>query len=235
MQVIILAGGQGTRLKSVVKDIPKVMAPIDGNPFLNYIINNLKRYELTKIIISTGYKSDTIEDYYGNNFIYSKELTPLGTGGAIAFAKPFLTEETFIVINGDTFFDIDYKDLIDKHIRTKAKITVALTKVKDTSRYIRFRLDKENRIVEMEGRGIEKPGVSIGGIFIFNKEVLEDFPIKGPLEEIVFPKYINNGLFGWVYDGFFIDIGIPEDYERCQKYLPKFSKLFSESEKLMKN
>lgn len=231
MQVLILAGGQGTRLKSVIRDIPKVMAPVDGKPFLDYILEKLKTDVFSRVIISTGYKSESIEDYYGSNFVYSKEITPLGTGGAVAYAKPFLEGEDFMVLNGDTYFNIDYKDLVDKHLRSNAKISIALAIVSNASRYIRFRINAENKVLEMEGRGIEKPGLVTGGVFIFKKEVLEDFPTKGPLEETVFPKYVNNGLYAWPYYTYFVDIGIPKDYEECQKHLPKFLKRSLESEK----
>src|SRR3989344_9013022 len=141
MKTLILCGGLGTRLRSVVSDVPKAMAPIGGKPFLMYQIDWLKKFNLTEIILCVGYLKDHIKNYFGNGSLfgvkitYSEEEALLGTGGAIKNAEKLLNNEAFIVLNGDTYAKIDFTKLIDFHNKKKSKYTLGLTKVADTSRY----------------------------------------------------------------------------------------------------
>jgi D-glycero-alpha-D-manno-heptose 1-phosphate guanylyltransferase len=226
MEIIILAGGLGTRLRSVVSEVPKVMAPMnDGKPFLEYLIKYIDMHELGEIIVSAGYKSSVIKNYFGEKIIYSEENSPLGTAGAIKKAEKLLKGNGyFLVFNGDTFFEIDLKDFVSKVEKTKAIIGVALTKVKDTERYARVEINSNNKVTLMQ-RKLKGPGFSLGGIFMFRKELLKFFPEKGSLEEDVIHKFIK-GTYGFYYPNYFIDIGIPEDYEKCKTYLPQYLRLF---------
>ena len=221
MQTIVLCGGLGTRLRSVVSDVPKVMAPINGKPFLEYLINYIRKFNIGDIILSVGYRSSSIKNYFVSKFVYSEEEQPLGTAGAIKNAEKHVSENNFLVINGDTFFAIDIDELIKKHKEAKANISLALARVKDTQRYARVLIDKNNKIVRIE-RGLEGPGLITGGIFIFKKEMLEFFPEKGSLEEDVIAKFINGTSYGFPFNGYFCDIGVPEDYKKCMISLPKF-------------
>ena len=222
-QVIILCGGLGLRLRSVVSDVPKVMAPINGKPFLEYLINYIRKFDVGEIILSVGYKANIIKDYFGSSVLYSEESTPLGTAGAVSLCKNFLKVESseFLLINGDTLFDIDIEELLKQHRETNANISLALARVKNTQRYARVLIDKNNKIVKIE-KGLEGPGLITGGIFVFKKEMLEYFPEKGSLEEDVIAKFIDGTTYGFPFDDYFVDIGIEKDYKSCMTYLPKF-------------
>ena len=227
MQALILTGGLGTRLRSIVKDIPKVMANIKGMPFLEYLVLQLKKYDLTDIILCTGYLSEKIEKYFKNgydwriNISYSKESRSLGTGGAIKFAEYLIREDDFIVMNGDSFFDIDLCKLINCHLNKKALVTMALAKVKDVSRYGAVEMSKDDKIKSF----IEKVEYSSsklinGGIYVLNKEIFKYISKNRliSLEKEVFPKLIDsNKFYGISFKNYFIDIGIPNDYKKLQE------------------
>ena len=139
MEAIILAGGFGKRLKSKIKDIPKPMAPINGRPFLEYIMQKLLNYGFDHVVLSVGYKSEVISDYFGDNYFgirisYVKETSPLGTGGAIKLALTKSKEDHIFIINGDTYFDIDFLQ-IDRYWQLHKKPIIVTTNVSDRSRY----------------------------------------------------------------------------------------------------
>jgi len=229
MTILILAGGLGTRLRRVINDVPKVMAPLsDGKPFLEYLLRYAKKNDADKIILSVGYKSKIIKDYFGSQYVYTEELRPLGTAGAIKNAEADIgsDEQDFIVINGDTFFGINLKDFIRQARRSEAKIAMALSTRKNTERYSRIIIDKNNEMLSSQ-RNIQGPGLIGGGIFYFRTEMLKYFPKKGSLETDVINKFIGKeSVYGFSYSDFFIDIGIPEDYEICKSYLPIYWKRF---------
>jgi len=237
MQALILAGGLGTRLRGIVKNIPKVMVDIKEKPFLEYLILQLKKYNLNDIILCTGYLKGKIENYFGNgnnwgvNIIYSKENKPLGTGGALKFAEHLIKENNFIVMNGDSFFDIDLCKLIDCHLKKKALATMALAKVKDALRYGSVEIGKDNKIKSfIEKVEYSHSNLINGGIYVLNKEIFKyiskDKLIS--LEKEVFPKLIDsNRFYGVSFKNYFIDIGIPKDYKKIQEnpeYLLKLKK-----------
>ena len=236
MQIVILAGGLGTRLRKVVRDVPKPMAPVNGKPFLEYIIKLIKENGYKDILMLVGYKSEKIKEYFkdgsefGVSIKYSVEKEHLGTGGAIFNAWNHLEEE-FILINGDTFFDIEYDLLVDFVRETKANGVVVLRYSRDLKRYGLVEID-DNYNVE---KFVEKTAVSEdkvdgfinGGIYYFRKKIFEPY-YNGwnknrfvSLEKGILPKIvISKKLKGLPMCGKFIDIGIPEDYERAQKEIP---------------
>jgi NDP-sugar pyrophosphorylase family protein len=226
MQALILAGGLGTRLRGIVKNIPKVMVNIKGRPFLEYLVLQLKNYSLNDIILCTGYLKGKIENYFGNgnnlgvNIIYSEETEPLGTGGAIKFAENLIPEGDFIVMNGDSLFDIDLCKLIDCHLNKKAIASMALAKVKNTLRYGSVEMSKDNKIKSFIEK-VEYSHLNLinGGIYILNRKIFKFIPEgeKISLENDIFPKLIGKGFYGISFDNYFIDIGIPEDYIKIQK------------------
>ena len=227
MQVLILVGGLGTRLREIIKNIPKAMANIKGKPFLEYLILQLKNYNLNDIILCTGYLKEKIESYFENgnrlgvNIVYSEEPKPLGTGGAIKLAESLVKSDDFIVMNGDSFFDIDLYKLINYHLNKKALATIALAEVKDIRRFGIVKIDKNGKIESFfEKAKKQNSNLINGGIYLLNKEIFKYIPKDKSisLEKEVFPKLINsNRFYGVSFKNYFIDIGIPKAYEILQK------------------
>ncbi|EAL7336265.1 NTP transferase domain-containing protein, partial [Campylobacter jejuni] len=175
MQAIILCGGLGTRLKSVIKDIPKPMAPINDKPFLEFIFEYLKKQGIKEVILAVSYKYEVIQEYFKDEFLgikikYSIEKEPLGTGGAIKEALKFIKNEAY-VLNGDTIFDIDLKKLI----LNNSKICLALKQMNDFDRYGTVELDSKNYIKLFKEKEFKKQGLINGGIYFLNKDIFNDF------------------------------------------------------------
>ncbi len=224
MEVIILAGGIGSRLQSVVSDVPKCMAEVSGKPFLHYLFKYLEPYGPQRVILSLGYKHEIVEKWIGAldlpfEVLNKVEQSPLGTGGAIKYALSAVTEQSAIVINGDTFFDVDLKRLLRFHQLQGVETTLALKPLKDFDRYGTVSFDKEtNRIVRFEEKKYCSDGLINGGIYAINKHALDAFPEKFSMENDYFAvKVSDNKLSGFISYGYFIDIGIPEDYEKAQQ------------------
>ena len=222
---VILCGGLGTRLRPLLKDRPKALALVGGRPFLEYLLLQLKRYEINNVILAVGHCGEMIEAYFGSgsdlglHLYYSYESEPLGTGGALKLAQNLIHSEYFLVMNGDSFFDIDLKVLIRYHQKKKALATIGLAKVDDTQRYGAVELDHEGRIVRfLEKMKGGQPGLINGGIYVFQREVLELIPEGRPvsLEQEIFPKLIGRDFYGLPFQAYFIDIGVPEDYLRLK-------------------
>ncbi|MBF7066882.1 nucleotidyltransferase family protein [Campylobacter volucris] len=214
MQAIILAGGFGTRLKSVVQDLPKPMAPINGKPFLEYIFKYLKKQGIKEVILSVFYKKEVIKEYFkdsfdGINIIYNEEKEPLGTGGAIKDALKFVKNEVY-VLNGDTFFDIDLKKMSLK----ESKICIALKQMQDFDRYGVVNINKFGYISSFEEKAYKKQGLINGGIYLLKKDLFDDFSLtdKFSFEEFLQENCKTLKIQTQVFDDYFIDIGIPQDY-----------------------
>jgi D-glycero-alpha-D-manno-heptose 1-phosphate guanylyltransferase len=228
-EAIILAGGFGTRLKEVVSDLPKPMAPVDGKPFLAHLLDYLKSYHIQRVIISTGHLADKISSYFGNEYeemeiVYSHEDAPMGTGGGIKLAIQKCKSDVVLVLNGDSFFDIDINEFYAKHRWERADFSIALRKVPNAARYGTIGLIDENKILFFkEKTGEEKEGVINGGVYLLNRELfLKNTPLGEPfsLEQDFFESFINRFMFnGYLSKGYFIDIGIPEDYKKAQHEL----------------
>ncbi|MCD6427464.1 MAG: nucleotidyltransferase family protein [Caldisericaceae bacterium] len=227
VQAVILAGGLGTRVRNITEDkIPKVMLPINGKPFLLYILDYLKTQNIKNVVLCVGFKKEIIKDYfrdgrkYGLNLFYSEEKTPLGTAGALKNAERFISSDRFLLLNGDTLFKINLDELLRFHNSKKAKISVALKYLQNTQRYGRVEINSDNAIIQFIEKGIRKQGIINGGLYLMERDVLsliEKFPSS--LEKDVLPMLINKGLYGKVFDEYFIDIGVPEDYERAKREL----------------
>jgi D-glycero-alpha-D-manno-heptose 1-phosphate guanylyltransferase len=225
-EAIILAGGFGTRLQSVVNDVPKPMAPINNEPFLNYVFDYLKYYQIEHVVLSTGYLADKIVEYYKTEFngikvSYAKEETPLGTGGGIRLAMTKCTSKDVLVLNGDSFFDVDINTHYKNHISKQADCTLALRKVDNAARYGAIVLGSENIIETFKEKdNIEQVGLINGGVYILNREVYfnqTEEVVPFSIEKDFYEKKIKElQIFGFEYDGYFIDIGIPEDYNKAQ-------------------
>lgn len=232
-QAVILSGGFGTRLSHIVSDVPKPMAPISGKPFLDYVVENLKKQNFDSFIFLTGYKSEIIENHFRNlnGAVFIKEETPLGTGGAILNALKYIKDE-FFVINGDTFFDIDFS-LLEEFSKDKPS-GITLRYSNNIERYGFVEIDENYKIKSFIEKG-EMPknridGYINGGIYYLKKETLEPFAKlyknkKVSLESEIFPQLIAEAkLYALPIGGCFIDIGIPEDYYRAQELIPHWIK-----------
>jgi D-glycero-alpha-D-manno-heptose 1-phosphate guanylyltransferase len=229
-EAIILSGGLGTRLKSVVKDIPKPLAEICGKPFLVYVFDFLRKQKIKRVVLSVGYKFDAIKNFFGNNYkdinlIYAIEDKPLGTGGAIKHALKYTHNNEVFVLNGDTLFNIDLGIFFNLHKNKKSKLSIALKKMELAERYGTIEIDKNNRIINFSEKTQRFNVLINGGIYLLNKEFFNSLSTP---EEFSFEKhfleeyYKNHKFYGFPFDGYFIDIGTPEDYERAKKEFKKF-------------
>jgi D,D-heptose 1,7-bisphosphate phosphatase len=216
-QALILAGGRGTRSGDPERYTPKPMLHVCGKPFLEYLIWNLSRHGIKKIVLATGYLYDSIKEYFqdgslfGVQITYSLETKPLGTGGSLKLAGTLL-EDRFIVLNGDTIFDINYLDLF-LEVGDGFDGVIALRKMNDVSCYGKVVLNEKLNF---------GPGVISGGTYALKKKVLDLLPERNcSIESDLFPKMAEQGnLMGKVYNGFFMDIGLPETLKKADKTLP---------------
>ena len=230
MQAVLLAGGLGTRLKSVVNDRPKPMALIEGKPFMEYVVHELSRHGITEIIFAVGYKGSMVEEYFQDgkkfgvtvSYAYEEEL--LGTAGAIKNAGRFITEDFFYVLNADTFYQIDYSRLLTIRQEKDLEMALVLRQVPDVSRYGRAVLTDGMLTAFNEKTKEAVSGTINGRIYLMNRDLLEEIPEgKVSLENEMIPRWLSEGrrLGGFVNDGYFIDIGIPEAYFQFQEDVRK--------------
>lgn len=226
-QAIILAGGLGTRLRSVVSELPKCMASVAGKPFLHYGIAHLQKEGIQQFIFSVGYKSESIisfvkENLPGNNFQFSIEEEPLGTGGAIQLAIGKSAEKNMIVCNGDTLFNVHVNELNNFHEQHNSDCTLCLKPMNNFDRYGVVQLDNNNLIISFKEKQFYKKDLINGGVYALNTESFlnKNLPEKFSFEKDYLEKFAGeNKMYGLIQDEYFIDIGIPEDYERAQKEL----------------
>ncbi len=226
MDAIILAGGEGTRLRHILPDIPKPMAEVNGKPFLEYILEWLARSPVERITVSTGYKAEVISGYLGASFAgiplsYAVEDTPLGTGGAVKYAMAGTVSDDVIVINGDTYFPVDLQYLIDFHSNADSKLSVALKKMKNFDRYGTVTLDG-NIITRFNEKEWCESGLINGGIYIINRLYFNSLAMPDVFsfeKDLLGMMAGKKFLHGVVFNEPFIDIGIPEDYLRAGSFL----------------
>ena len=233
-EAVILAGGFGTRLQKVVSDVPKPMAPINGEPFLNFILYKLKNEGIKTVVFSVGYLSDVIIEYFKNKFAgieikYSIEKNPLGTGGGIKLAMQNCNQEEILVLNGDSFFNVPIQELYIKHCDKKSVCTMALRDVENASRYGSVEINNQNRIVNFEEKSeIEKAGKINGGVYILNKNhFIKNTPQENfSIEQNYFQAlYKTEKFYGFSFQNYFIDIGIPESYNQANNDFKRFENL----------
>ena len=231
---IILAGGLGTRLRNVIPDLPKCMAPVAGRPFLFYVINYLRSQGIEKFIFATGYMHDVIEEYLNTqfstlNFECSAEKEPLGTGGAIQLALGKATGKDLVIVNGDTLYKVDLHKASVFHSQQQAECTILLKPMFNFDRYGVVETNADNLVGNFKEKQYYQKGNINGGIYLLNKDKFldEEFPSKFSFEKnylekvLSLPKGKVRRIFGQVQDEYFIDIGIPEDYKRAQTEFSK--------------
>ena len=231
MEAIILAGGLGTRLQQVVIDLPKALALVNGRPFIDYLLNFLRGQGIQKFILSVGYKKEAVRQHIGNQYKsipveYAVEEEPLGTGGGIRNAMKMVEGKSAFVLNGDSMFRLDMHAMKLLHMQVDADITMALRFLEDTERFGSVKINEQKSITGFREKGVENgSGYINGGIYLINKDFLLSsiFPEKFSIEKDCFEKYFKQSkFFGFPSRGYFLDIGIPDDYYRAQNDFRRF-------------
>jgi D-glycero-alpha-D-manno-heptose 1-phosphate guanylyltransferase len=225
-EAIILAGGFGTRLTNV-KDVPKPMAPINGVPFLQLLLDDLLVKGITTFHLSVGHQHEVIVDYFGNNYMgckinYTIENKPLGTGGAIKKAIESVSSKNVFVFNGDTFFDVDLELMAEEHQTKNAAVTLALKPMQNFERYGSVECNKDLRITNFSEKQFCEEGAINGGVYLLQTNLFKglNLPDQFSMEQDYFDNYCSEkNIYGLISEGYFIDIGIPEDYQKAQEEL----------------
>ena len=223
-EAIILAGRLGTRKKSAVPDLPKCMAPVNGKPFIAYVIQYLKQQGVEKFIFALGYKSESFENFLKEEestigYQLSIEQEPLGTGGAIKLACLRATEKNVLITNGDTLFKTDVNKLSTFHLNLGADCTLALKPMHHFERYGVVELNDDYSIKNFKEKQFYEEGLINGGLYALNVAhfLNEALPEKFSFEKDYLENlYHKRKMFGLIQDAYFIDIGIPEDYKKAQ-------------------
>lgn len=227
-EAIVLAGGFGTRLQSVVSDVPKPMAPVAGRPFLTYLLDRLGRQEYRHVVLATGYLHEKVEAFFGDNYQgiaidYAREMSPLGTGGAIVNALKYCKEDSFTVLNGDTLFDIDHKSLCLFAEEKQTPLAIVLREVPDAGRYGSVEIDNQGCITAFREKDpTVGHGLINGGIYRIQRSLLDGFNAGQPFsfeKELMQQRFRKERYYAYADDAYFIDIGIPDDYARAQEEL----------------
>ncbi|MGQ9685982.1 MAG: nucleotidyltransferase family protein [Thiobacillaceae bacterium] len=223
MQAVILAGGLGTRLRSVVPELPKPMAPVAGRPFLTYVLDGLVAAGFEAAVLAVGYRAEAIRAHFGDAYRglilrYSEETTPLGTGGAIRLAWAQTDVDPVFVLNGDTWLDLDYRAMLDAHVAAGVGLSVAVCEVPDVARYGSLEV-VQGRIRRFREKGENGPGLINAGTYLVASEVIRHIPPGRPHsfeQELLMPLVEEIRPLAFIARGRFIDIGVPEDYARAQ-------------------
>jgi D-glycero-alpha-D-manno-heptose 1-phosphate guanylyltransferase len=227
MKAIILARGFGTRLRESVRDLPKPMAIVAGRPFLEYVLDRLVIAGINNVTLSVGYKADLIMRHFGNHYRnaqigYAVEDKPLGTGGAMAFALRGSGKEAVLVLNGDTFLNIDYGQLIDWYMQKPAAVAMVLREMPDTGRYGSVVVSGEH-VAGFVEKGRVGSGLINAGVYILKPDVFTSFGLFGKFsfETDVLQAHCRElSPRAFLTSAYFVDIGLPDDYERAQYELP---------------
>jgi len=230
---LLLVGGMGTRLRSVLSSKPKPLAPLGKISFVELLVLQLRAQGIRRVVMCTGFMAEQVQQELGDGskwnvaIEYSRETEPLGTAGAIKLAELHLGHAShFLVMNGDSFLELDFQKLIRFHIESRAEATIAVRRVSDAARYGTVHVDAQHRVVRFSEKvGVPEPGLINGGVYVFNRDVLRAIPHgASSLEKDVLPALLDRGVFGVEQNGMFIDIGTPEDYARAQQIFDSLAK-----------
>lgn len=226
IDVVILAGGLGTRLRSIVSDRPKPMAEISGRPFLDYLIDHISNYGFKRIILCTGYLNDVIEKYYSYHhndieIVISKEKKPLNTGGAIKNAREFIISDPFLVMNGDSYCPIDLNNFLEFHFRRKALTTLTVVESRNNEQFGTVVLDEYQNVIKFEEKSHKIGKYINAGIYLFKQEVFSIMPPDDhfSLEYDLFTKLVEKKFCAFISNEQLIDIGTPENYQKAQNII----------------
>ena len=226
-EAIILAGGLGTRLRSAVPDLPKCMAPVNKRPFIYYVVTHLQKQGIQRFIFSLGHKSEAFTNYIAEllpngNYELVIEKEPLGTGGAIKFACGHVRHTNVVVVNGDSIFKTNIAEQDKVHAVKNAHCTLALKPMENFERYGVVELNDDQSISSFKEKQHYTKGLINGGVYLLNAALFlqENLPEKFSFETDYLQAFYNQRrIFGMIQDGYFIDIGIPEDYLKAQTEL----------------
>ena len=230
---LILVGGLGTRLRAALPDLPKPMAPVRDRPFLEYVLASLKTAGFRDIIFCVGYQAEKIADHFGDGtrlglrIGYSREQELLGTAGAVKLAQPFISAQNFLLLNGDCYNEVDFAALLQQHDSTPATATLVAAYLEDRTRFGSLKIDANHKVLGFEEKGAATgPGFINAGYYIFKRSLLDLIP-EGKvcsLERDIFPRLVEqNAMYAFENHGDFIDIGLPEEWQRAGDVLPKLS------------
>ncbi len=230
IDVLILSGGQGTRLREIVNDRPKMMAEINERPFLDILINYISKYGFRRFILCVGYMANSIEKYYNKKeiinaeILFSKEGKPLGTGGAIKNAEKFIQSDSFLVVNGDSFCPINFLDFFNFYNKKSALTSMVVVEGKDNKDTGSVILDDSQKIIQFQEKENNKKAFVNAGIYFFKKEILSLIPpqINYSLEYSLFPKLIGQEFYAYVVQKKLIDIGTPERYLKAKDFFTNY-------------
>lgn len=229
---LILAGGEGTRLRPAVSEVPKVLAPVNGRPFLHYLLDQLSDFGVNHVVVCTGYRGDQIREEIGSNHAtvqieYSQEPQKLGTGGAIRCALPSLRSEQVFVLNGDSYCDVDLARFQQWHLSRGIECSLVVVHRSDTARFGRVKLSKHEQIEELiEKDERQLPGWINAGVYLVSTELIREIS-EGraiSIETELFPGWLSNGLYGYKTNAAFLDIGTPESYARAPAFFEMLSR-----------
>jgi D-glycero-alpha-D-manno-heptose 1-phosphate guanylyltransferase len=238
MEAIILAGGKGTRLQSAVRDVPKPMAPVHGRPFIEYLMDYWMAQGVRHFVLAIGYKGEVLQKHFGSRYndaeiSFSCEEYPLGTGGGLFLAaKALRTKDSFLILNGDTFFEVNLDLLRSFHRRKKPELTMAVLKVPFNSRYGAVRLGTDSEIIAYQESNPNERNIFVnGGVYLADMSALNLLPWASgeafSLENDFFPYCLKSRrrIYGFEFSGRFLDIGIPEDYRAASNFLSNPSRI----------
>lgn len=232
IDVAILCGGLGKRLRSVVSDRPKPMAEVNGSPFLDILIDYVASYGFKRFILCTGYQGRLVKQYYQNRggeltIVISEEKEPLGTGGAIKNAESFIQSEIFLVLNGDSFCELSINDFLNFHASKGAVVSIAVTPIERPLDSGVVRLDEDQKIISFEEKApVNRTALVNAGVYLFDRTILKYMPSgkKFSLEHDFFPRILDKKIYGYITNERLFDIGTPERLELARQhfgYLPK--------------
>ncbi|MFN0274748.1 MAG: nucleotidyltransferase family protein [Chitinophagales bacterium] len=222
-EAIVLAGGLGRRLQSVISDIPKPMAPVAGKPFLKFVLDYLLENKVKHCVLSVGHKRESIIEYFGGLYkelkiSYSKEDEPLGTGGGIKHALGKIKSDRCYVLNGDTFFKVDLKQFEEFHQTHKADLSIALKPMINFDRYGTVEVNEHGKVIAFREKKYVREGLINGGVYIMEKDFIPK-KLKGVFsfeKDVLEPETAKGKIFGMLSPTYFIDIGVPDDYDKAK-------------------
>lgn len=221
---VILAGGLGTRLRSIVSDRQKVIAKVGDKPFITYLLDELDQIGINKVILCVGYLGDQVQaalgsQYKGMQLIYSQEPKPLGTGGALRFALHLMNSEQIMILNGDSFCQANLTAFWNSHLEKQSAISLLLVRVADSSPFGKVEIDAKSRVLSFCEKGQKGNGWVNAGVYLFQRKILETLPAGTcSIEKDIFPKWVGKGLMGYCCRGKFLDIGTPSAYSASQHF-----------------
>ncbi len=227
VDIVILAGGQGTRLRELFPECPKCLAPINGVPFLRHYFDWLTKFGARRIILSLGYKAEMVKDYVksetwpGLEIELFVEATPLGTGGAVRACLPLIKTDTSLVTNGDSVTKVDFRQFADFHRRKQARLSMLLTYQRQVSASGLVQTDSSDAVTSFTEKSLTTAGGFIStGLYLMERDAIAEIPAAGPvsIERDVFPRFCGRGFYAFKGEFPFIDIGTPDSYRRAMEF-----------------